>query len=181
MTKYTPNLTLPYPEAGDAPRGNEQIQALAEALDKGPTLWAVCTNAVSFTTNTTTGMETYPITRVAGSPSMAADAVNGGVVVPVGGYYLADLTVRWNTPTANSRLSVGMNGSTPFGAMDAAATGTTYVQSVSFLCVAAAGSSVFPRVDGFTAAQVVSYGTLAVRFLGPADAAALAAAEQAAG
>lgn len=33
MTQYTPNLNLPYPEAGDAPRGNEQIQALATALD----------------------------------------------------------------------------------------------------------------------------------------------------
>jgi hypothetical protein len=33
MTLYTPNLALPYPEASDAPRGWEQIEALAEALD----------------------------------------------------------------------------------------------------------------------------------------------------
>lgn len=178
MTQYTPNLTLPYPEASDAPRGNEQIQALAEALDAGPTLWAACSNAASFTTNTTSGFETYPITKVAGSASMAADPTNGGIIVPVGGYYLAQLTLRWNTPTANSRLSVGMNGATPFGSMDAAATGTTYVQSVAFLCAAAAGASIYPRVDGFTVAQIVSYGTLAVQFLGPAAAAQLAAAEQ---
>lgn len=33
MTQYTPNMQIPYPEAGDAPRGNEQMQAIAEAVD----------------------------------------------------------------------------------------------------------------------------------------------------
>lgn len=33
MTQVTPNLQLPYPEAGDPPSGDEQMQALAEAID----------------------------------------------------------------------------------------------------------------------------------------------------
>ncbi|MCF2529380.1 hypothetical protein [Yinghuangia soli] len=34
MTKYTPNFRLPYPEPGDQPRGDTQIQALATAAEK---------------------------------------------------------------------------------------------------------------------------------------------------
>lgn len=41
MTDYTPILNLPYPEASDAPRGWEQIQALAEALDGQTTITPV--------------------------------------------------------------------------------------------------------------------------------------------
>jgi hypothetical protein len=33
MTKYTPNLRLPYPEAADPPRGADQMEALATAVD----------------------------------------------------------------------------------------------------------------------------------------------------
>lgn len=32
-TQYTPNMALPYPENADVPAGDEQMQALAEAVD----------------------------------------------------------------------------------------------------------------------------------------------------
>jgi hypothetical protein len=39
-TQYTPYLQLPYPQAGDPPRGWEQIQDLAEAVDgQARTTW----------------------------------------------------------------------------------------------------------------------------------------------
>ncbi|MFI6688916.1 hypothetical protein [Streptomyces sp. NPDC050485] len=39
MTKYTPDLRLPYPEPADPPRGWEQMQAICDTLDSLKLTW----------------------------------------------------------------------------------------------------------------------------------------------
>lgn len=39
MTKFTPILRIPYPEASDPPRGWEQMQAIAEKIDAVSPVW----------------------------------------------------------------------------------------------------------------------------------------------
>jgi hypothetical protein len=50
MTQFTPNMSIPYPEASDPPRGWEQMQALATQVDSGSLTWTPIPYASGFTT-----------------------------------------------------------------------------------------------------------------------------------
>lgn len=169
MTQYTPNLNLPYPEAGDAPRGNEQMQAIVEALDANSTPWGYIYANSDFKTDATTGLQTVSMAWGDGFRTSAGGtgSADGGVQIQVAGYYTATAVCRFSLPTPGS-FSLGMSGSSGLSTIY----GNNYfsngsgAHTLTNIVKCQAGDIIRMTADGYSQAATIYNRRLFVQWLG---------------
>lgn len=166
MTQYTPNLQIPYPEAGDAPRGNEQMQAIAETLDAASGIWGFAKLTTEMTTNTTGGFQPLPMVWQAGNRMSDSGDTNKPLQVEVAGFYEVTVAARYGGVTTVSPFSLSAGGGDIYGSTTYPGSGTasfTQSQVISY----DVGDTFGGNVDGYSKAFRVVQAQVFARWLGP--------------
>lgn len=169
MTAYTPNISLPYPLVTDPPRGNEQIQQLAEALDS-QLIWGFAYRTSDYKTDGSTGLQAVPLT-FGGGGGMSGGGSNParGIKVETAGYYQITVAMRWQVP-ADGNFGMGFSHSATPGNMfgsQPSVSGVSNLNTLAGVSICAAGDVLYPTADGYNKVCTINAVQMMVRYLGP--------------
>lgn len=173
MTAYTPNISLPYPLVTDPPRGNEQIQQLAEALDS-QLIWGFAYRTADYKTDGSTGLQAVPLT-FGGGGGMAGGGSNParGIRVETAGYYQVTVAMRWQVPSSGSFGMGFSHSATPgnmYGSQYCSSDAVSHMNTLAGVSICAAGDILYPTADGYQKLCTINAVQMMVRYLGPASA-----------